>query len=381
MSRTGENIYRRKDGRWEGRYIEKRINGKAKYKSVYAKNYKELKIKLNKARAENAHELVQAKAGSTEDIGKKWLKICQKQLKRSSVNKYEDNLRLYILPEFGGMDFSDITNKMLINFIESLQRGKDSGGKGLSSATISSITSTLNNLRTFALKNDYYVAFSTDCFGIKQEKKEIRVFTVLEEQRLINYLFDNLSYTSVGILLCLYTGIRVGELCALKWDDIDLTEKTLIINKTMQRIRQNEKAERKTVIEIMKPKSSCSIRVIPIPDEVIQVLRNYYKAGTFILTGEKENYIEPRTMQYRYKQILDKCNIQNASFHTMRHSFATRCVEAGFDVKSLSEILGHASVAITMNRYVHPSMNAKAENMRLFSKLFTVTFHGQADEK
>ena len=129
----------------------------------------------------------------------------------------------------------------------------------------------------------------------------------------------------------------------------------------MQRIRIE--GSTKTKIVVTSPKSDCSVRVIPLTDGICAILMGGYKSGAFLLTGDTEKSIEPRTMQNRFKSILAACNIDDANFHALRHTFATRCVEAGFETKCLSEILGHASVNITLNRYVHPTMAMKRENM------------------
>ena len=131
-------------------------------------------------------------------------------------------------------------------------------------------------------------------------------------------------------------------------------------------------APTKTYISIDEPKSKCSIRTIPIPDNIMADLRRAYVNNAFVLTGSRISYVEPRTMENRFKAILEKCGIEDANFHALRHSFATRCVEVGFDIKSLSEILGHANVNITLNRYVHPTMELKRENMDKLSALFAV---------
>lgn len=200
----------------------------------------------------------------------------------------------------------------------------------------------------------------------------IRVFSLEEEKQLLEYLQNNMDLPALGILLCLFTGIRIGELCAMKWDDINLDERKMSVGKTMQRIRSSSALERKTEVRIFEPKSICSVRIIPLPDVLIGLLEKFYISGAFLLTGSNSHFIEPRTMQNRFKKILAACGIEDANFHAIRHTFATRCVELGFDTKSLSEILGHASVAITMNRYVHPTMTLKRENMNRFSELFTV---------
>ena len=137
----------------------------------------------------------------------------------------------------------------------------------------------------------------------------------------------------------------------------------------MQRLRVEGK-ECKTEVKIIEPKSKHSIRTIPLPDVLVEHLKPYIRPKGFLLTGDKDRYIEPRVMQNRFKRILKKCGIEDANFHATRHTFATRCVELGFDIKSLSEILGHASVTITMNKYVHPTMELKAENMNRLTGLF-----------
>ena len=139
----------------------------------------------------------------------------------------------------------------------------------------------------------------------------------------------------------------------------------------MQRI-QTPDGPTKTKILIAEPKSQCSIREIPIAKTLKSFLEPYQDKKGYVLTGKEEKFIEPRTMQNRYKAILKAYGISNANFHTLRHTFATRCIEVGFDVKSLSEILGHANVSITLNRYVHPSMDLKQKNMDKLSDLFAV---------
>lgn len=373
MPRTGENIYKRKDGRWEGRYIKERVDGKARYGAVYARSYKEVKEKLELVKKElAARKPTEAMAGKVADIGSRWLSEMAATLKKSSANKYEDILRLYIFPEFGEEELSEITNQRIITFAANLLSGGGAKKQGLSQATVAEILSTMNGIRIYAMKMDLTVAYSTECVSLKREQNDIRVFSLDEEEQLLDYLRKNLDLPALGIIVCLYTGIRVGELCAMKWDDINLTEKRMHVSRTMQRIRVDTAAGKRTEVKILEPKSSCSVRVIPLPDVVVNLLEKFHTPGAFLLTGDNSRYVEPRTMQNRFKKMLSACGIQDANFHATRHTFATRCIELGFDIKSLSEILGHASVSITMNRYVHPTMALKTENMNRFSSLFAV---------
>lgn len=368
MPKTGENIYKRKDGRWEGRYIKSRENGQAKYGSVYARTYTEVKRKLEYAKSKKHVP----KCGKVRDIGRQWLLDSSVTLKKTSINKYEDILRQYILPAFGDTELSDVTNQRLISFANDLLTKGGTKNQGLSPATVAEILSAMNGIRVYALKRDYTVPFSVECVNLKRETADIRVFSMEEQEQLVRYLQENMDLSALGILICLFTGIRLGELCALKWEDINLAERKISVSKTMQRIRVSTAKGSKTEVRILEPKSANSARVIPLPDMIAGLLEKYHTPETYLLTGSRYRFVEPRTMQNRFKRMVAACGIQDANFHATRHTFATRCVELGFDVKSLSEILGHGSVAITMNRYVHPSMALKRENMNLFSNLFAV---------
>ena len=152
------------------------------------------------------------------------------------------------------------------------------------------------------------------------------------------------------------SGIRVGELCALCWDDID--DGVLSVNKTLHRIRIGNK----TVVEVTPPKTNASIRKIPLPSRISLIVEEHRTSGR-IVKSMHGNGVEPRLMQIKFKKILSECDISDANFHALRHTFATRCVEVGFDIKSLSEILGHTDVKTTLNRYVHSSFEQKRTNM------------------
>lgn len=370
MARTGENIYKRKDGRWEGRFIKgRRKDGKAHYGVVYARSYQDVKKRLEDAKKNEERRKRIASAGSVAEIGDRWLAEASGTLKASSVNKYDDLLRCYILPEFGEHNFSEITNKNVMEFTSTLLLKGGSNRQGLAASTVAEIISTMNSIRLYAMKQEYTVAFSPECVKLKSDPKDIRVFSLEEQNSLLEYIKNNMDLTGLGILVCLFTGIRVGELCALRWDDVNMEERKMQVKCTMQRIRVHGSSKRKTAVRISEPKSSCSIRTVPLPAAIMGVLEEYYTPGTFLLTCDEKRFVEPRTMQNRFKSILSSCNIMDANFHTTRHTFATRCIELGFDVKCLSEILGHANVTITMNRYVHPSMDLKSENMNRLSGL------------
>lgn len=292
-----------------------------------------------------------------------WLEMQSSQLKESSIVKYRNTINKHLIPQFGDLSPTDIRQDDLFAFSRSLL---DSGLSGRSAVTILSLMrSILRYARQCGVPTE-----DPGPITLKQASKPPRVFSRGEQERFTAYLFRQDDMGSRGILLSLYTGLRIGELCALKWGDIQFEDRCIQIRRTVQRLQTLEGGP-KTAIHFASPKSISSVREIPLTDEMIEALQKIRKPDDcFFLSGSADRPVEPRTMEYRFKVAIRACGISDASFHTCRHSFATRCVELGFDVKTLSEILGHASVNITMNRYVHPSMEFKRENMKRLSALY-----------
>ncbi len=380
MSKRGENIYRRKDGRWEGRYIKERVSGKIKYGYVFAKTYKETKIRLAAARQEKAIQdekkaLEQADEARAlfSAVAEEWYCAKKPQWKPSSAVKYQNILHTYLLPGFADRPISELTRDEVALFGSRLLSEGGSKGIGLSPKTVSDTMSVMKNILEYAAHIKGCPTADIRGIAIKQAQKPMRVFSLAEQQKLSHYLCEDLTPCNLGILLCLYTGLRIGEICALKWEDISFSEQYIYVHHTMQRLQTSGTSAAKTAVVISTPKSDCSVRRIPVPDGIFPLLETYRKQeDAYVLTGTAHIYMEPRTMQNRFKAVIKCCGIENAHFHTLRHAFATRCVELGFDTKSLSEILGHASVNITLNRYVHPSMEQKQKNMNMLSELFAV---------
>lgn len=382
MPRKGENIYKRKDGRWEGRYIKARSQtGKAIYGYVYAPTYTEVKRKRSQAIVS-----VETNPCSTSSINKSkvipcfirkisddWLDSIQPQIKKSSYIKYCNILQSYILPEFENVPLNELTSSRIQNFCDNLLKHGGSSGEGLSPKTVMDILSLMRSILRYAQIHGYQPPSTGKEVLIRQTSPDTVVIPRSAQEILCRYLYSHMSERSLGILLCLFTGMRVGEICALKWEDFSFHEKSIYVHQTMQRLQIPGSATKKTHIVITSPKSKCSIRTIPIPDELIQLIQQEFpNRHGYVLAASDDKYVEPRTMQNYFRYVQIQCCLTPVNFHALRHTFATRCIELGFDVKSLSEILGHASVNITMNRYVHPSMELKQQNMQKLSKLLTV---------
>lgn len=369
MPKKGENIFRRQDGRWEARYIKGYdALGKSRYGYCYGKTYKEAKDKVNAMRNVNQnsgfpHENPQRRFFAY--YCGRWLETRKVVVKESTYVKYASILDNHILPYLGGLHPTEVTPEITGLFTQKL------AAEGLSAKTIRDILAILHSILEFTSRN--YPGFfpQTDITYPKESKKETRVLTLEEQTRFTEHLLDGLDPCRAGILLALMTGMRIGEICALRWKDISLEKKTIRISATMQRLRDTE-AENgpRTKVLIGAPKTDTSERVIPITDLAAEICGRVVPANrsAFLLTGT-EDYMEPRLLQYRFAHLAEECGLEGVHFHTMRHTFATRCIEVGFELKSLSEILGHANTSITMNRYVHSSILLKRENLKKLSEV------------
>lgn len=372
MSRRGENIYKRKDGRWEGRYIKERnISGRIIYGYLYAKTYSEVKQKLKENQVKNVKEKVQtvnAYSIPFSELCNLWLKRKSLEIKQSTYAKYFNILNAYILPEIGNLITSQIERETLQNFAYSIiNRNKQYSHETLSSQTVRDIASVFKSVLFFAAEEGYLPKFDIRFFQPKQKEKRVKVLSSDEQIKLVQYLVNNIDFTKLGILICLSTGIRLGELCALKKENISLENHIIMIRYTLQRITDTDtNSLNKTKIIIDTPKSSTSIRDIPIPvflwEYCYQILHDLPE-DAYLLSGKRKEFMEPRTCQNRFKKCIKDCGINDINFHALRHSFATKCIENHFDIKSLSEILGHSNVNITLNKYVHPSMELKRAYM------------------
>lgn len=381
----GENIFKRRDGRWEARYIKGRdLSGKIKYGFCYGKTYKEAKEKVNKCKAMllNGTPLPLKKGvGKLNYYCDEWLKNNKNHLKESTFVKYAVILERHIKPKLGNYSPLVISTELINLFSNELLHEKK-----LAAKTVKDILVVLRSVLKYTARLVPGMSGSIEIIYPKEKKKKMRVLSTEEHRILMQYLIQDMDNCKFGILLALFTGIRIGELCALKWDAISLKDKTIHIESTMQRLKSlDQDCLKKTRIVMDTPKSDTSMRSIPMTDSMAELCSRMKPEdiNTYILTGTT-HYMEPRTLQYRFNKYIHECGLTDVHFHTLRHTFATRCVEVGFEIKSLSEILGHANTTITLERYVHSSMELKRNNM---NKLTAIDFQtaqskvGVAEEK
>lgn len=357
MSKKGENIYKRKDNRWEARYSKGRnSNGKIIYGYCYGKSYKDVKEKLREALKSYEKAEPVTKENFVEFCDE-WLNVVQSRVKESTYIKYVGIVNKHLKPEFGNMPARCITTPAVSDFTN-----KCLNEKTLSAKTVRDILTILNSILKYARKRTNNSFTDIDIVFPRENRHEVRVLNPEEQEKFVDFLCRDMDECRFGILLALMTGLRIGEICALKWKDVSLTDRTIYITHTMQRLKDLECGG--THIVVSDTKTSASERKIPLTDQAVKLCKKFYNSNpeAYLLTGSR-NYIEPRALQYRLKAYTAKCELEGVHFHVLRHTFATRCVESGFEIKSLSEVLGHSNPRITLERYVHPSMELKRINM------------------
>lgn len=379
MGRHGENIHKRKDGRWEARLlIDHEKNGKAKYRYFYGKSYKEARDKRNyyqKTIPDVPMTTIQMDITFSQLLHD-WLHFIYPNVKESTYAKYVFNVERHIEPELGSTKLYVMTTKMLDDFsCQKMENGKLTGSGGLSPKTTNSLLSIIKLALKYGMERDYPVPQRIVIHNARQSTPEIHVLTLEEQKRLEYFLMENLNNLRLGILISLYTGLRIGEICGLQWSDVHFDSGTLTIRRTVMRIQNKEPdSKTKTKLIVDKPKTDCSNRTIPLPGFLLEILKTRKKDSNIYIISGTDTVQEPRCFYISYKRLMKRIGLENYNYHALRHTFATRCIEQNFDVKSLSEILGHSDVSITLRRYVHPSMDLKRQQME---RLATISFLGQ----
>lgn len=376
MSRHGENIRKRKDGRWEARIIENHSDGKSKYRYVYARSYAEAKEKRNQLLKESIPKASSAKCRkSLNYLSKLWLDNIKISVKESTHTRYIRCVEKYILPYFESMQLQKIDISCINSFTKHLlEKGGKNGGK-LSPKTVLDILIVLKCCLSYGKSCGYPCPDFSMIQHPKMTKDKISIISKSDKDPLDNLLWTSNDILSLGILITRYTGIRIGELCGLQWSDVDLRNGLLHISKTVERISNNGiSSPCKTKVIISKPKTDSSHRIIPLVEPILNRLVEFKANPSFFLMSQGEKPTEPHTLYIRYKRYLKRNGLGNYTFHALRHTFATDCVEKGVDAKTISEILGHSNVTTTLKCYVHPTMESKKAQLE---QLLASNIHGQ----
>lgn len=368
MARKGENIYKRKDGRWEARYIKKRMeNGKIFYGSVYGKSYSEVKKKVTILKAKHLENSVAINPyiGTLADWMSYWLTTkARNQVKATTYSNYCRLAKCYIFPSVGNHSLSKLSAKELQFYIYDLQRKK------LAPGSIKNIFALIRKSLNEAIKQGYLA--ENPCTYIelpKDRRKEVAVLT-LEQQKRIEWLALQEKNCS-PVLIALYSGMRIGEISGLRWSDIDFQNDLIYVRRTVSRIVNENSTTARTLVIEDTPKSLYSLRQIPIAANFKHYLleKAQTSTSTYVISAD-DKLTEPRTISYRFKKMVKAANIPNINFHVLRHTFATRCIEQGFDASSLSKILGHQSTKMTLDTYTGSLLETRRKAMSSLDQLF-----------
>ncbi len=294
---------------------------------------------------------------------KKWLLQKEQLVKASTYAAYSNIAVNHLLPKFGNYDLSCITEELIQNYVfELLQHGKLDGTGGMNERSAKDIIVVLKNTLKDAIRAKHIPLTIFEIrFPKTQRTHNIYILPQAVQQRLCQAVYLDFNRRNAGILLSLYTGMRIGEICALRWSDINLEERLISVNHTLQRVyRKNLDGHGQSKLLLTSPKSKTSVRKIPISQILLPILRKLYidSPDAYFISGN-EKCVEVRTFRTCFENFLRKNDIERFNFHALRHTFATRCIEAGADCKTVSELLGHATVNMTLNLYVHPQMEQK----------------------
>ena len=275
-------------------------------------------------------------------------------VKKSSFAAYSLILTNHLIPAFGAME--DIREEDVQKFIlEKLDSGRGS-------KTVKDMLIVLKMVMKYAAKHEYMPYRQVEArFPTGRERTELPVLCRADQKRMMKYMTDNFSFRNLGVYICLSAGLRIGELCALKWENLDVVRGVIVVEKTIQRVYFVDDGERHTELLIDTPKSANSIREIPMTKELLRMVKPFRKIvnpSYFILTNSSRP-TEPRTYRNYYKKLITEIGIPPLKFHGLRHSFATRCIEGRCDYKTVSVLLGHSNISTTLNLYVHPNIDQK----------------------
>ncbi|MBN7774632.1 site-specific integrase [Clostridium aminobutyricum] len=368
MSRRGENIYKRKDGRWEARIVKP----DGKYRYIYAKTYSDVKEKKLKLQECVLRPFDTKKISITQhasELFECWLKnSVRDQVKPSTYENYYYCMQKYVIPFFIKKENEQITEYSVARFVASIKFDHS-----ISDSYKRKILTIFKTALKEILKGAEGHASITEAVKLPRvESTAVQVFSVKEQRLIERIIIHSEDRRTLGILLCFYTGIRLGELCGLKWSDIDFEAGTMSVARTVSRTKNFQREETKTMLLVGTPKSHKSVRKIPLPDFLIQLFMEFksFSANENGYVLSRNNIpIDPRTCQKLYKKILEEAGVKDRKFHAIRHTFATRALELGVDIKTLSEILGHSNVSVTLNIYAHSLMEQKKIAMDKLNEL------------
>ncbi len=372
MARRGENIRKRKDGRWEGRYIKGRTTeGKIQWGYLYGPSYAEVKQALIRKKAEAGFYNLKITQLTFEELAEVWLQAVRSSVKESTYAHYQYTLHKYLLPVLGSVMVSTFDEGLLEQAMQEIITPTHIIHKPLGWASARECLSMLRRICKYAAHLRLIRPIELDVKLPKPISKTSIPFSAKEQDKIYKYVREAPTPRKVGLLLGLELGLRIGEICGLQWGDFDLKLGVLQINRTVSRISCGNGH---TKVVVQTPKTRTSRRELPIPKQLLSMLKKLHgdkSSFTWFLSGNEEKPVEPRCYRKSIKAYLKQAEIRPVNPHTLRHTFATTCLQAGCDIKTLSELLGHSNANVTLQRYVHSDMTRKRREIdRIFSRQY-----------
>jgi len=298
-------------------------------------------------------------------VAELWKADKKQYVKKSTYAAYALLIQSHLLPEFG--DQEEISEEDVQSFVNQKLES------GLSQKTVRDILVVLKMILRFGAKRGYWPSRQIDIiFPTERERQDIEVLTLANQRQLMSYVKEHFTFLNLGIFICLNAGLRIGEVCALQWDDIDVASGVIHVGKTIQRIYLVDGQEKYTELIIDKPKTKNSIRDIPMTRDLLSLIRPLKKIvrGEYYVLTNSAAPTEPRTYRTYFNKLQKELGLPKMRFHGLRHSFATRCIESKCDYKTVSVLLGHSNISTTLNLYVHPNMEQKKKCIDAMGKMF-----------
>lgn len=369
MARKGENIHKRKDGRWEGRYIKgRRSDGRAAWGYVYGSSYTNVKYILTQKKAESGFYQLSSTDLTFAELAETWLCSVRLSVKESTFAHYRYTLTHYLCPVLGGFAIQKLNEALLEQKMLQIIQPMDGSHKPLGTTSAQECLSMLRRICKYAAHLRLLRPMEINVKLPKSPKKEQETLPARECTALLDYVLEAPTPRKLGLLFGFQMGLRIGEICGLQWGDFDWKEQVVTIRRTVNRISCGD-GHTKIVVQL--PKTRSSFRTLPIPRTLFQILKmlnNDFSAQTWFLSGSAEKPVEPRCYRKSIDRYLEHAAVRRIRAHALRHTFATTCLQAGCDVKTLSALLGHANANITLQRYVHTDLaRMKTEVDRIFS--------------
>lgn len=303
---------------------------------------------------------------TTQNLLTEWLEIYQKEhIKARTYSRYQGLITMHIVPTLGERNISELGRREIQEFLTQQKKdGNMRNGEKLSATSTNMMLSVLNLAFEYACDMEYIE--ENPCVRVrrtKAEAKKIEAFTVEEQRAIESEIARSDDRRLHGILLCLYTGLRIGELLGLTWSDVDFDRGVIKITKTVYR-EKNESGAWQLCVDT--PKTKASDRVIPLPEYITNMLQQDYRIARtpYVVENKKGERMSIRSYQYMFEKLTERARVRKLNFHALRHTFATRAIECGMDIKTIADIMGHKNASITLNRYAHCMLDHKIEMMQ-----------------